>query len=85
MTKLTSMKNIGKELAAKLNFVGINSAEELIELGSKQVFLRLKIKCPNVCLVHLYSLEGAICGIEFNNLADDKKKELKVFSDSLKK
>ncbi len=84
MAELITMKNIGRELAAKLNSVGINSAEKLIELGSKQAFLKLKIKHPNVCLVHLYTLEGAICGTEFNNLPDNKKKELKEFSDSLK-
>ena len=84
MARLTSLKNIGKELAAKLNSVGINSAEELIEVGAKPAFQRLKIKYPKVCLVHLYTLEGAICGIEFNNLPDSKKKELKQFSDALK-
>lgn len=84
MADLTSMKNIGKELSTKLNSVGINSAEDLIELGSKQAFWRLKIKHPNVCLVHLYTLEGAIQGINFNSLSVDKKKELKEFSDSLK-
>lgn len=85
MAELTLMKNIGKELASKLNSVGITSDEDLIKLGSKQAFWRLKIKYPKVCLVHLYSLEGAICGIGFNNLSTDKKKELKDFSDSLKK
>lgn len=84
LADLTSMKNIGKELSTKLNSVGINSAEDLIELGSKQAFWRLKIKHPNVCLVHLYTLEGAIQGINFNSLSVDKKKELKEFSDSLK-
>ena len=84
MAELTSMKNIGKEMARKLTTVGIDSSEKLIETGSKQAFLKLKQAYPSVCLVHLYTLEGAIHNIEFNSLSEDKKKELKEFSDFLK-
>ena len=76
--------NIGKEIANKLESVEIESAEKLIEVGAKEAFFRLKTKYPQVCLVHLYTLEGAIQGIEFNCLSKDKKAELKAFSDSLK-
>ena len=85
MAGLTSMMNIGKEMEKKLTSIGIESAEELIEVGAKNAFLRLKQKYPNVCLVHLYTLEGAINNIEFNSLSEDKKRELKEFSDFLKK
>lgn len=33
----------------------------------------------------IYTLEGAIQNTEFNSLSEDKKKELKEFSDFLKK
>lgn len=85
MAELTSMMNIGKEMAKKLTSVGIASSEELIEAGAKDAFVKLKQKYPNVCLVHLYTLEGAIHNTEFNSLSEDKKKELKEFSDFLKK
>lgn len=85
MAELTSMKNIGKEMAKKLASVGIESSEELMETGAKEAFLKLKRKYPNVCLVHLYTLEGAIENTQFNSLSEDKKKELKEFSDFLKK
>ena len=85
MADLTSMMNIGKEMARKLTSVGIDSSEKLIEAGSKQAFMQLKEKYPQVCLVHLYTLEGAIHNTEFNSLSEDKKKELKEFSDFLKK
>lgn len=84
MSELTSMMNIGKEMSNKLTSVGIDTSEKLIESGSKQAFLKLKEKYPNVCLVHLYTLEGAIQNIEFNSLSEEKKKELKEFSDFLK-
>ncbi len=56
-------------------------------LGREQVRMTvvLKQKYPNVCLVHLYTLEGAIHDTEFNRLSEDTKKELKEFSDFLKK
>lgn len=84
MTDLTTMKNIGKEMASKLKSVDINTAEELIEVGSKEAFFRLKTKYPQVCLVHLYTLEGAIQNVEFNCLSEEMKANLKEFSDSLK-
>ena len=42
-----------------------------------------KIRPAPFCLVHLYALEGAIMNVEFNSLSEDKKKELKAFSDFL--
>ena len=81
MTELTSMLNIGKEMASKLKSVEIGTAEQLIELGAKEAFCRLKEKYPNVCLVHLYTLEGAIQNTEFNNLDEKTKSNLKDFRD----
>lgn len=85
MSELTSLRNIGKEMEKKLTSVGIDSAEKLIESGSKQAFMKLKEAYPSVCLVHLYTLEGAITDVDFNCLSEDKKKELKEFSDFLRK
>ena len=84
MIDLTTMPNIGKEMASKLKSVEINTAEELIDIGSKEAFFRLKMKYPQVCLVHLYTLEGAIQNVEFNYLSEKTKANLKEFSDSLK-
>ena len=84
MTELTSMRNIGKELERKLKIIGINSAEDLMKLGSKETFFQLKRRFPEVCLVHLYTLEGAITDIDFNKLSEETKKDLKEFSDKWK-
>ena len=85
MSDLTSMMNIGREMEKKLRSVGIESSEELMEAGAKGAFLKLKQKYPNVCLVHLYTLEGAIHDTEYNRLSEETKKDLKEFSDFLKK
>ena len=83
MAKLTSMMNIGREMERKLRSVGIGSAEELLAVGAKQAYAKLKEAYPEVCLVHLYALEGAVSQTEFNSLSAEKKRELKAFSDRL--
>lgn len=84
MPNLTSMRNIGVEMARKLTAVGIDSPEKLMEAGSKQAFFKLKETFPNVCLVHLYVLEGAITDQDYSCLTEETKKDLKAFSDCLK-
>lgn len=84
MSNITSMRNIGKEMANKLTAIGITSPEALKQKGAKQTFFELKERYPEVCLVHLYTLQGAIDNIEFNCLSEQTKKELKEFSDELK-
>ena len=84
MAELTSMANIGAEMARKLHAAGIHSAEELVEAGSRQAFFQLKTLYPQVCLVHLYALEGAIQNVDFNRLSREEKRDLKVFSDCLR-
>ncbi|MDE6292777.1 MAG: TfoX/Sxy family protein [Bacilli bacterium] len=84
MAELTSMRNIGKELERKLKIIGVNSAEDLKKMGSKEVFFKLKQRFPEVCLVHLYTLEGAITDTDFNKLSEETKKDLKDFSDEWK-
>lgn len=78
------MRNIGKEMEIKLNAIGICSAEELRETGSKEAFFRLKIHYPSVCLVHLYTLQGAIDDMGYNRLPDVTKRDLKAYRDGLK-
>ena len=84
MTKLTAMKNIGAEMERKLRAVGIDTPEKLLEAGAEGAFFQLKTLFPKVCLVHLYALEGAIQGVEFNSLSKEQKRDLREFSDCLK-
>ena len=84
MTELTSLRNIGKEMEKKLKSVDISTAEELKKVGSKEAFVRLKLRYPSVCAVYIYTLEGAISDIEYNQLPEDVKQNLKNFSDGMK-
>ncbi len=63
----------GKTMENKLHSVGIHSAEELTDLGSKQAVFRLKTQYPNTCVVILYYLEAAIRGIDIKQLDDNCK------------
>lgn len=84
MGELTEMRNIGREMAEKLTSVGIGTREELLKAGAWAAFTRLKGRYPQVCLVHLYALEGAVEGVEFHRLPAETKQELKTFSDGLR-
>ena len=84
MSDLKDMVNIGAEMERKLRAVGIDSAEALAVTGAEAAFLRLMETYPNVCLVHLYVLEGAVTGTEYNRLPEERRRELKQFSDFLK-
>ncbi len=84
MAELTALKNIGSEMNKKLQIVGIGTAEELKQRGSKEAYFLLKAHYPNVCLVHLYALQGAIDGVAYHQLPEETKAELKKFADGIK-
>ena len=83
MAELTSLLNIGKNMEKRLKLAGISTAEELRAAGSKEAFVRLKMQDPTVCVVYLYTLEGAISGVEYNRLPEDVKQSLRDFSSEL--
>ena len=83
MIKLETMINIGHALAERMYLAGINSAENLIDLGSKEAFIRVKTVYPDACINHLYALEGAVQNIRWHHLLPETKKELKEFYDNL--
>lgn len=76
---LTSLPNIGKVLSKRLNAVGIKTIEELMTVGSENAFIRLYTIDESSCINELLALEGAIQGLRWHNLANDKKDELRMF------
>jgi len=83
MPRLSDMPNIGKELERQLNEVGINTPDQLIKLGSKEAFLRIKSMDSSACINRLYALEGAVLNIRWHYLPQDIKNDLKSFYASL--
>ena len=78
MTAVTAL-GLGKTMEKKLHTVGIHSAEELIETGSRRAVRRLKAQYPNTCVVILYHLEAAIRGVQIKQLGKNCKAELKAY------
>ncbi|HAQ39588.1 MAG TPA: competence protein TfoX [Clostridiales bacterium] len=85
MGKLSELPNIGKVVEEQLNQVGINTYEQLKEIGSKDAWLKIKAIDSSACIHRLYALEGAIQGIRKTQLPVEKKAELKEFYDYFKK
>ena len=84
MGELSKLSNISTVLEGKLNEIGINTQEQLKNMGSKQAFLNIKKNDLEACVNMLCALEGAIQGIRWHYLSDEVKQELKKFHKSLK-
>lgn len=84
MGELTSLINIGAEMERQLNAVGITTYDQLKEVGSKEVWLRILAMDSSACYNRLCGLEGAIRGIRWHYLPDEIKAELKAFYRSIK-
>jgi DNA transformation protein and related proteins len=80
MDYLSKMPNIGKEVEKKLVQAGIMTPSDLMKVGSKNAFLRLREFDPGACLCMLCALEGAIRGIRWHNLPEEVKSDLREFS-----
>ena len=70
---------LGKTMEQKLHSVDIHTAEELVQIGSKEAAVRLKMKYPSTCVVILYHLQAAIEGKQMKQLSLETKQELKAF------
>jgi len=82
--ELTKLPNIGKVLAECLTQVGINNAEELINTGTENTFIRLKTVDKDACFSELCAIEGAIQGIRWHHIDKSRKSELKQFFEFIK-
>lgn len=85
MKDLTELPNIGKTLALKLSKIGINTPKDLVEIGSENAIIKIStIENHGACINMLYAIEGAIQGIRWHNLDNERKFELKEFYNSIK-
>ena len=79
MGELSKLPNIGKVVEEQLNDIGISTADELINIGSKEAWLKIKEIDESACLNRLMALEGAIQNIRWHNLSEEDKENLKDF------
>ena len=79
MASLASLRNIGPKSTQWLKSVGIQTAEDLSEVGAVEAYLRVKAAYPDkVSLNMLYALQGALIGLPWNELPPDIKADLCV-------
>lgn len=84
MSELSKLPNVGKVLEENLLAVGIETLEQLQEIGAEEAFRRIRLeRAPGACLHMLYGIQGAILGIQDKFLSTDIKQELKTFFHSL--
>ena len=78
-TGFQGVKNIGPTIAKRLNEIGIYSLAELQRVGASKAFLKIKENYPgktiSVCY-YLYSFEGALLNLHWDDLPSKRKKEL---------
>lgn len=80
MGDLTKLPGIGAVNAQKLSGAGIDTPEQLRELGSREAFLRVRRSSdPGACLHMLYGLEAAVRGMPKNALTEADRAELRTF------
>jgi len=53
MGELSKLPNIGKVVEEQLNEVGINTVDELIDIGSKEAWLKIKEVDDSACINRL--------------------------------
>lgn len=62
MGELSNLPNIGNMVEEELNVIGSETFDQLKEIGSKQVWLRIRSIDDTACINRLCALEGAIEG-----------------------
>lgn len=84
---LKGAKNIGPTILKRLNEIGIYSKTDLAEVTSAKAYQKICEQNPNqtfpVCY-YLYSLEGALLGLHWDDVPKDLKKELLQRVDQLR-
>ena len=84
MGELSELPNIGKVLENQLNEVGINTVDELNDIGSQEAWLKIREIDESACLNRLMALEGAIQNIRWHDLSPHDKDTLRDFYNSMK-
>jgi DNA transformation protein len=76
---LAGLPNIGPTIEHRLNGIGVRTRADLKRLGAVNAYLRICAKYPrrttSVCY-YLYSLQGALMGLHWNDVPERLKKDL---------
>ena len=79
MGEMQKQPNLGPKLEEQLARAGIQTMEQLREVGSHEAWLRIQAFDQSACIHRLMALEGAIRGVKKSMLPVEVKSELKAF------
>ena len=84
LRRIASLKNLGPKSAERIFAVGIDSPDEIRELGAAEVFHRVKSKFPDSTSLNLlWALQGALMEVHWHDVPDEIKQQLLVEAESL--
>jgi DNA transformation protein len=84
MGALSDLPNVGKVLEDNLLRVGIETPEQLRNIGAEEAFIRIRAFVDTgACLHMLYGMQGAIEGLPDKLLPNETKQKLKAFYKTL--
>lgn len=75
-SELLERKNLGMASVNILHAIGVNTYEDLAEMGSVEAYRRIKARGIHVSKVMLYALQGALMDVHWNELSPDMKAQL---------
>lgn len=84
MGQLANLPNIGRVVEEQLNKVGIETAEQLVQTGAENAWLKIQEIDSSACIHRLLALEGAIRGVKKTDISAERRTELKEFYNSHK-
>ncbi|MYE26210.1 MAG: TfoX/Sxy family protein [Chloroflexi bacterium] len=73
--ELTMLKNIGPKSAVRLREAGIESREQIADLGAVAVYRRLRQRYP-ASLTMLWALQGALLDLPYDQIPPEIKAAL---------
>jgi DNA transformation protein len=80
---LLGLKNLGMASVNILHAVGVNSYEDLSEVGAVETYCRIKSRGIHVSKVMLYALQGALMDVHWNDLSPSLKEQLVAEADHI--
>lgn len=75
-SELLELKNLGMASVNILQAIGINTYEDLAEMGPVEAYCKIKNRGIHVSKVMLYALQGALMDVHWNDLPPELKSQL---------
>lgn len=75
-SELLELKNLGMASVNILQAIGVNTYEDLSNMGPVEAYCRIKARGIHVSKVMLYALQGALMDVHWNDLPPEMKTQL---------